>query len=643
MHPRNNIPLKIAVFASGEGTNAEAILDHNFIADNKQKTRDVQIVALVCNHKDAAVVKKFETRQSTVPIGKSSVKKAFKGKVHVVERHYLQTREEYDAKLAQLIRSQYPDLDLIVLAGWMHVFSDKFLNSCGCPVINLHPALPGEFPGAHGMRDAWNAYQQGKISGSGIMIHHVDTGVDTGEVVLARQIPILETDDFERFQTRMQVEEKVVLVEAIKSILTSIQRIYIGKVRDLYILDGQSEMLLVRHSDRLSAFDTNVCTIPGKGAILSEMAAWWFKKTSDIVPNHYLYHSGENMVVRRCRPILLEIVVRGYLAGNSPTSIWTMYQQGNREMYGHTFPDGMTKNQRLATPIITPTTKGAHDHPITGDQVLKDGILSEEQWQYVSRIALELFERGTQLAADAGMILVDTKYEFGFLDGIIVLIDEIHTPDSSRFWLRQTYEANMLAGEEPTKLDKDQVREFLKENPLEKTVPETVVRKTLEAYSECYERLLGKPYEATTTAESFYQVFCRYLYHLSENIAVIISGSESDHEHVTAIREELAKFKVTSVVYYASAHKQADKLLSILKQFRGRRVVYITVAGLSNALSGFIAGNQPGSIVIACPPITNRLELQMDLNSSLMMPSNVPVMTVVGARNGAQAAVRILK
>ena len=219
---------------------------------------------------------------------------------------------------------------------------------------------------------------------------------------------------------------------------------YFGKVRDCYDLPPSAEApegaRLLISSDRISAFDQIIAAIPGKGQVLTQVARFWFDHTADICPNHVLAYPDPNVVMGRRLTILpVEIVVRGYLAGSTSTSILTQYKAGARQMYGHPLPDAMRDNQALPAAIITPTSKafdGGHDEPMTAEQILSQGLLTPAQWDQISAYALALFARGQQMAAERGLILVDTKYEFGTdTAGKIYLADEIHTPDSSRYWI----------------------------------------------------------------------------------------------------------------------------------------------------------------------------------------------------------------
>ncbi len=231
---------------------------------------------------------------------------------------------------------------------------------------------------------------------------------------------------------------------------------YFGKVRDCYDLPDNTRLLI--SSDRISAFDQILAVIPWKGQVLTQLARYWFERTDDIAANHVISYPDPNVVLGRKLTILpVEIVVRGYLAGATSTSILTQYSKGRRQMYGHSLPDGLRANQALPQAIITPTSKafdGGHDEPLTAAEIIDTGLLTKSQWDEVSAKALALFARGQQLAAKRGLILVDTKYEFGTdADGNILLADEIHTPDSSRYWIASGYAAAFEAGTRPPDSD----------------------------------------------------------------------------------------------------------------------------------------------------------------------------------------------
>jgi phosphoribosylaminoimidazole-succinocarboxamide synthase len=278
---------------------------------------------------------------------------------------------------------------------------------------------------------------------------------------------------------------------------------YRGKVRDNYDLADGSRIIIA--TDRISAFDRILAAIPFKGEVLTQTARYWFAETADICPNHVIAYPDPNVVVGKRLTILpVEIVVRGYLAGTTGTSILTLYRKGQRQMYGVTFPDGLRDNERLPEPIITPTSKafdGGHDEPLTPAQILDQGLVTPEQWQTLTRYALALFARGQQRAAERGLILVDTKYEFGTDEtGRIVLADEIHTPDSSRYWRADSYPARFAAGEKPESFDKDFVRNWVvaRCNPYTDPIPDIpaeVIVATAAVYIEAYETITGRTFE----------------------------------------------------------------------------------------------------------------------------------------------------
>lgn len=278
---------------------------------------------------------------------------------------------------------------------------------------------------------------------------------------------------------------------------------YRGKVRDNYDLPDGRRILIA--SDRLSAFDRILTAIPLKGQVLTQIARYWFEATRDVAPNHVLEYPDPNVVVcRRLRIMPVEIVVRDYLAGTTGTSIWPMYKRGAREMYGIPFPDGMRENQKLERTIITPTTKAfdaGHDEPLTEADIIEKKLLTTAQWREVSDLALRLFARGREMAAARGLILVDTKYEFGFDDeGRIILADEIHTPDSSRYWFLQNYRQRFEAGERQQSFDKDFVRSWVvaRCDPYKDPIPEIPPEVILEAasvYIGAYETITGRAFE----------------------------------------------------------------------------------------------------------------------------------------------------
>ncbi len=276
-----------------------------------------------------------------------------------------------------------------------------------------------------------------------------------------------------------------------------------GKVRDWYSL-GEERRLLVT-TDRLSVFDRVVGAVPWKGQVLNELSAWWNRQTADIVGNHLLSVPDPNAsVVRLASPLPVEVIVRGYITGVTSTALWHRYSQGERKIYGYSFPEGLEKNQRLPEPIITPTTKalpGFHDERLTVAEVVEKGYLRKDTWNRVMEVSLALFARGSKIAADAGLILVDTKYEFGLApDGSLLLIDEVHTPDSSRFWKAKSYQERLGKGMEPELFDKEFVRLRYTEVGYRgdgelPALPDSVWAETSLLYQKAYELLTGEPFK----------------------------------------------------------------------------------------------------------------------------------------------------
>ena len=277
---------------------------------------------------------------------------------------------------------------------------------------------------------------------------------------------------------------------------------YAGKVRDNYRLNGKR---IIVTTDRISAFDRVLCALAVKGQVINQTAAFWFDRTLHIIDNHLIDVPDPNVLVaRECRLIPVEMVVRGYLTGVTKTSAWYHYSRGRRDFCGHALPDGMKKNQAFGQPIITPSTKAekdGHDESVSADDILRSGLVEEGMYREMERASLALFAFGTELAAAHNLILVDTKYEFGIHEGRVVLIDEIHTPDSSRFWIRNTYEDRFARGDEPDKLDKEYVREWLADRGFrgEGPVPDIPNEVRIEAarrYITAYEMITARSFEA---------------------------------------------------------------------------------------------------------------------------------------------------
>jgi phosphoribosylaminoimidazole-succinocarboxamide synthase len=278
-----------------------------------------------------------------------------------------------------------------------------------------------------------------------------------------------------------------------------------GKVRDSYTLKDQR---IIITTDRQSAFDRVLGLIPFKGQVLTRLSEFWFKKTSDIIQNHLLSVPDPNvMVVKNCKVIPIEMVVRGYITGVTDTSIWGSYEKGERIIYGIKFPEGLKKNQKLPKPVITPTTKAdaGHDERLTEEDIIKKKIASPLIWKQMKKVALALFEKGQKICDKAGIILVDTKYEFGLDEkGKLILVDEIHTPDSSRYWIKKTYHKRFLSGKEPESYDKEPLRIWFKEHgftgkgKIPKMPPEFIAKMSM-LYMGIYEKITGKKFVPDTT------------------------------------------------------------------------------------------------------------------------------------------------
>ena len=280
-----------------------------------------------------------------------------------------------------------------------------------------------------------------------------------------------------------------------------------GKVRDQYDLGDQVALIT---TDRQSAFDRVLASIPFKGQVLNLTSAWWFSQTKHIIPNQVISVPDPNVTLaKKCEVFPIEFVVRGYITGSTSTSLWTVYNNGDREYCGNILSEGLKKNQKLEANMLTPTTKEEHhDRPIAPPEIVSEGWMSQEDWDYCSQKALALFAFGQQKAAEHGLILVDTKYEMGRdTDGTICLIDEIHTPDSSRYWIAETYDERMSAGQEPQNIDKEFLRLWFVDNcdPYkDKTLPDApdeLVAELSSRYIYLYETITGKVFPFPDTGK----------------------------------------------------------------------------------------------------------------------------------------------
>ncbi len=297
---------------------------------------------------------------------------------------------------------------------------------------------------------------------------------------------------------------KSIIKENLNDCVTSTDFVFgkkrVGKVRDSYELPDK---LILITTDRQSAFDRVLAAIPYKGKVLNQTSAWWFEKTKHIIPNHVLSVPDPNVTIgKKCHVFPVEVVVRGYITGTTSTSAWINYQNGMREFCGETLPEGLKKNQKFILPIVTPTTKDdAHDRLISPSEIISQGLMRESDWDYVNKKALELFSFGQRIAATHGLILVDTKYEFGRdAQGQICIVDEMHTPDSSRYWLADSYEQRFKTGQEPENIDKEFLRLWFTEHcdPYHDAelpaAPAELVIELSRRYIQLYEMITGEQF-----------------------------------------------------------------------------------------------------------------------------------------------------
>lgn len=673
---------QLAVLISGSGSNLQALIDWCKDVDHM-----VEISVVISNNPDAYGLTR--AKQAGIP-------------TEVCETNGVSV-DEQEKQLYEKLLNHYPDI--IVLAGYMRVLTKKFLNvvkaTFDVPVINLHPALPGEYVGKDCIEAFYHDYIRGIKNHSGVMVHHVIPEVDKGDPIAFTEywpsVAYTPPQDYlnpqnypdpltlDEMKDEFHEVEHILLIKAVEKLLKEHNFYHCrrGKVREMF--NVSDNMLCMFHSDRLSAFDRNICNITGKGIVLCETSAWWFQKTKDIIDNHYLFHKGRSMLVKKCKTIPIEVVVRGYITGNTETSLWTHYKNGARTYTGNVFPDGLTKNQKLYKPVVTPTTKSElGDKPISGAEIVSKGILTEEEWKYIEQKALELFNYGTKVSSEQGLILVDTKYEFGKVSAgsstknsspeeKIILIDELHTCDSSRFWLKDTYLHKFFSKEEPDKYDKDIIRNYIKKqgiDPYNEDIPaidSSLKQQVQDAYTQFYTKLTDKTiclhdtditnnlYSTQTMIDVFYNLvdeetkYERVFEDRGKCMVVIIAGSTSDKDHVYKIINALDSHEIDYLdPVYISAHKNIHKLLDYLEELKALRdssdlpyrKVFVTVAGRSNALSGVIAGNVKEP-VIACPPFKDKMDYSVNIHSSLQMPSNIPVMTVLEPVNVAMAIERI--
>lgn len=420
-----------------------------------------------------------------------------------------------------------------------------------------------------------------------------------------------------------------------------LKKIHTGKVRESFRVDSESRLIIA--TDRISCFDFVLDTpVPGKGAVLSSLAAFWFENTRDIIDNHFIKLVDPQVsLVKEAKPIPVEMIVRGYLTG----SAWRGYQSGRREVSGVPIPDGMTVNQAFETAIVTPTTKEESDREISPEGLFEEGWVTEEIYREMEQASLALFKRGSEMLAERGIILVDTKYEFGLIDGKVVLIDEIHTPDSSRFWSKSDHAKNAANAEQ---LDKEYVRKYLLDHKVDgeylKSLPEEIVSETTRRYQSIFEKITGQTIAVTN--EDVKARICSNLVSaglIKDGYIAVVMGSPVDVEHCRKIQQIVDSYDVACELRVVSAHKNGEELPFVTAAFNNsiEPVAVIAVAGRSNGLGGALAANLAVP-VFSCPPFADRDDMMVNINSSLLMPSYVPGATVIDTRNAALVAMRSL-
>ena len=581
---------------------------------------------------------------------------------------------DYSAVLANLDRHR---INLVFLAGWMHICPHKFLaelETRSIEIVNLHPSLPYQLIGRDIHPKIWAMYEEGMTSRTGAMVHRVSSDVDRGEVIATLELNLRTCATYEDYLAQMRGcetsgttgLEKLVCQVALSKLADEFTHrqsneffqkqdwmlntqaadmtlVHRGKVRDIYSSRHYPDWLFINTTNRVSANDIILTHVGTKGYFLNQINQFWHRQfnLSQLISGT----QSSMMIVRRFQPIPLEFIIRNKLWG----SMWSAYQGGQRDFNGLVLPDVLEKGCVFPDgPIFTPTTKGKKDRPITEAEILAQGIVSRTELAEIKRRCLELFQRGADYLGRLGIEMIDTKFEMAFdKSGNIHFIDEIFTPDSSRF---------IIHGRQ---MDKDALRKWTTENEqmiLALPISSDGTREGLELPSEIANGLANN-------YQRFYELITMGMIDCDENAnwfapvsgemlptrcAILIAGSEADWQHIAKLRTELATRGILSVNYFSSAHKKTPATMEIISkwnlaaQVSNSRYVFITCAGMSNALSGVVAANSRGIPVIACPPAKDLDDQQTNINSTLQMPSNVPAACILRPDNVAGFCVNIL-
>lgn len=416
-----------------------------------------------------------------------------------------------------------------------------------------------------------------------------------------------------------------------------LRKAHSGKVRESYHIDAKHRILVA--TDRLSCFDQILpSSFAGKGVLLTQAAKHWFQLTSHIIPNHFIKTVAPNIsLVKEAEPICIEMIVRQFLTG----SLWRAYEKGTRVISGVKLPDGMKKNEAFPQPIITPTTKEKIDRPISPEEIVASGLVDRRIYQEMEEVSLKLFQFGQNYCKQRGLLLVDTKYEFGLIGGKLALIDEIHTCDSSRFWPMQG------ANQQEHWMDKEFIRQWLLANPSEDlTVAPAVLQEAKRRYEEVFTRLFDENIFANykdlpLATVAYHQLVNENM--IKKGFVAIVTGSKGDVEFAQKLRDLLVPYNIAVAIRIMSAHKNGERILELAKEYNHsiEPMCVIAVAGRSNGLGGALAANL-NVPVISCPPFKDQTDLQLNINSSLMMPSQTPALTAVYPEQAVGAALRVL-